>query len=182
MTTATLERPSKTRAGLRDAFSLDRRLSLAINPWKMRVRLSATQSIPSGGALVTIPFDTVDYDTTNSFNTATSQWTCPASGYYKMVGKANYSTGAGLKWALFLVRFYANGNRITEGVQVNAGDFTGTAGQILNTGYDTMTDDAPYINAGDVIDLRTTQQNSGGGAFTLNAGLFTYAVIHLLSG
>jgi hypothetical protein len=148
----------------------------------MRVRLSANQNLNSGGALVTIPFDTVDYDTSNSWNASTFQWTVPVSGYYKMVGKANISSGAGLKWFLILVRFYQNGTRITEGVQVNAGDYTGTAGVVLNAGYDTMTDDAPYLNAGDLIDLRVTQQNDAAGVKVLNSGLFTYALIHLLSG
>jgi hypothetical protein len=146
----------------------------------MRVRLSANQNL-NNNATVTIPFDIVDYDNTASWNPSTFQWKVPISGYYKMVGKANITAGAGLLWFVILVRFYANGNRITEGVQVNAGDFTGTVGSVLNTGFDTMTDDAPYLNAGDLIDLRVSQQNNAAAVKVLNSGLFTYALIHFLS-
>jgi hypothetical protein len=155
-----------------------------MNPWKMRAHMGATQSLAGTGEPATIcNLDTIDYDTANGFNITTHQYTVPAAGWWFIAGKVNLNVSVTTwKWLVWTARVYQNGNRVSEGVTVSVGDFTGTVGFVNNAGYDAMVTDLVYLNLGDLVDLRAAMVNSLSGAATIENNLFTYLTMHLVSG
>src|SRR5207302_6539051 len=117
-------------------YALDPVPRLPLNPWKVRVHMSATQSVPGTGEPATVVnLNTVDFDSANGFDTTTHQYTIPVSGYYQVNAKCHMTVGV---WGYveMIGRVYQNGVRISEGFQTNAGDFTsiGGGGFITQTG------------------------------------------------
>ncbi len=63
------------------------------NPHKFSVYRSAASSLPSGGTLSPIVFDTKVFDTGTNYDTSTGRFTAPIAGYYQF-NAYNYSTVA----------------------------------------------------------------------------------------
>src|SRR4029077_2194931 len=140
-----------------------------INPYKVRAHMSATQNLVGTGEPATIcNLDTIDYDTASGFNATTHQYKIPVSGYWFIAAKVNLNVSVTTwKWLVWVARVYRNGNRLSEGVTVSVGDFTGTVGFVNNAGYDAMVADLALLAAGDLVDLRAAMVNSLSGAATM---------------
>ena len=75
-------------------YALDPVPRLPINAWKMRVHMSATQSVPGTGEPATVVnLNTIDFDTANGFDTTTHQYTIPISGWYQVNAKCHMTVG-----------------------------------------------------------------------------------------
>src|SRR5438067_1347171 len=59
----------------------DTRMVLPMNPWKMRVKLSADQTTTDHNKTV-VNFGTVDYDHVNGFSTSSHTYTVSTAGYW----------------------------------------------------------------------------------------------------
>lgn len=155
---------------------------LPINPYKMRVHLSANQSIANSSP-TTVAFDTVDFGV---FSTGTNSYTIPLSGYYAVFVKLSWGTATQLT-IIYQATLLVNGVNAQGGSSfMPAGGFSTLAdGAVPGNAFETPISDLRFFNAGDVLTVQGNQTN--GGAVALNilgggaAGETSYWTMHLIS-
>jgi len=167
------------------AIHHDNRLVVSVNPWKMRVHMSANQTL-TAGVTATMALDTVDFDSANGFSTSANSYTVPVSGWYAIFCKASFTLGANLLNASVSASLLANGVGWQGGTTFTlAGAFTALAdGQLLSGSYDAQVNDQRHFNAGDVITVQVLQNNNAGSSQTLQGGASvdsSYLSMHLIS-
>lgn len=128
-------------------------------PYKARAYSSvAGQTIASGtGSFTQITLGSTSYDPNSNFNTSTSTYTVPVSGYYLVKGEIAYSPNAGLER---LIAIEQNGSIVSEATtQPN-----GTAGVWTSL----QVSDILYFSANDAITLYGRQDS--GSTLTIETG------------
>ncbi|MFJ5532510.1 hypothetical protein [Streptomyces sp. NPDC093261] len=103
-----------------------------------RVEQTVTSQNFSSGTHVIVP-DTVDWDPRNMWSAATSQFTIPISGKWRITGRVSvsYATGGGIRTAVLATR---NGTEFTRGFDALVGYFGGgtVADEFLFNANDTI--------------------------------------------
>jgi len=93
-----------------------------------------------------LKFDTKDFDTTNSYNTTTGQFTAPFTGYYLIQVTGRYTAGSGSGLDIF-----KNNATYARADEIN-GSTANAAGGI-----------PIFLNKNDVLDLRSGNSTTWGG-------------------
>jgi hypothetical protein len=183
VTATLLERPAKTLARLRDAFSLDRRLVITIAPWKMRVYLSSANQTALFNTTPTIAFDTVSSDPSNAFNTSTHGWKVPVDGDYQVdivVLCTPPATIGERSCYVALLSANAGGAAIASGAVSN---FYNAGGGSIFVGC--AVSGWVSLLQGDVVTAQFVPGTEATGSWTLNGGgigNFTYWSMHRING
>jgi hypothetical protein len=139
--------------------------SSALKAFRAHLASNTAANITGDGTLVTVPFDTVDYDTDSGYNTGTNIYTIPTGG--AGVWQVNYSVftyRTGGTNNVELLSFLINGSTSIRNYEM---DFE----TVQTSGELTLTSGAQYQFAdGDTIQI---QCNVGGGAKNIGfAGTF----------
>lgn len=142
-------------------FSVTKRHNSALNVANLktiacRAVQSSGQSI-ANSTLTKVTFDAAKtFDTHNTINTTTGEFTCPESGYYQINAMASLNTTAAT--ATFWLYLYKNG--------ANFAVHTVTIPNVANN-YAAGLSDVVQLNKGDIIDMRV--QHNTGSAKSLSA-------------
>lgn len=103
------------------------------------------------GALNTpqiVPFDTDINDPASAFDTGTSKWTCPETGYYDLQGDVTwYTTGtyAGSTVIPTHIQLYKNNSLLIDTYDQSVGTVANTRSVVISN---------EFLTAGDVLDIR----------------------------
>lgn len=122
-------------------------------PYKFAAYLASDTSTATGAK---IPFNTIDYDTGNNFNTSTNRFVAPVSGYYQITGVQRKSVAVS---TYVQIALYKNGVLYQYG---------GAFGSFTSAGsYGSMTVMEMYLNAGDYIEA----YDQGGSTSNTTSGI-----------
>ena len=159
----------------------DQRQVLPINPWKFRCQMSADQSLASAASPhVVVNYDTLDYDGVGGYDTTSHQYVVVTAGTYFLAAQVLWNPTGVMTWFIGNANVYVNGVK-----QPGANAVAGTTAGNVQTGtlYPVTIADSFLFNAGDVVTVQATQQNSAALAQSIKGGATnSYWCMHLISG
>lgn len=128
-----------------------------------RAYLASTQIIPTS-TVTTILLDTISFDSTNSFNVSTGEYTAQSSGKYRVTGQISFSDNA-------------SANNIQSRIHVNGTIRCMTTDNFLASATNRInTNDILDLVKGDVVTLEGFQ-DSGGDSSAIQNDFATYLAI-----
>jgi hypothetical protein len=164
--------------------SMQRSILLPANPYKMRVHMSANQSVPNNTS-PTVQFNTPDFDTANAFDTTAFAYTIPIDGYWAIYVKIPWAPAGNL------TNFTGSLSALLGGTgwqgstaYVESGTFSGTGGNVLINPYESILSDLKYFDKGNVISVQGFQVCAPAAAQNIQGGVAVdsaYFTMHLIS-
>lgn len=140
-------------------------LNFLVNPPIFLASASVTTSVPtnvSSNTLTRVTLNTTLVDNYGGFNSASSSYVAPVSGWYYCTGTVAYpSSGVGIR----VVAFFKNGSPYSPQAY---GMLPSTNSGWLAQGVQGT--QLMYLSQGDSVDLRTGQDSGG----TISTGSFSY--------
>lgn len=113
--------------------------------FRARLNAQTADTFTGDGTFVTVPIDTVDYDTASAFNTGTFQYTIPTTGFWQINYTVYPFRFGGVNTVCFLLLNVNSGGNLVRSFEVNYencqtnGELTLTSGmQNLFTAGDTL--------------------------------------------
>jgi hypothetical protein len=138
-------------------------------------KTAAAQSISNGGTAAIIVWDTKEFDSHNGMNTSTGVYTSQISGTYNVCSAIQYSraTVSITNNSLYDLAVYKNAAIVGYLDSVNfSSSGANTMGSIQLKGCRLVS-----AVAGDTVDIRTTNTNSGANAVLINSSAANYVSI-----
>lgn len=155
-TTAEWKTPSSSGTGsgtLVYDYTSPPTMSNVYNPYLCKVSTSNDVTGQPINTWFKVPLETIDFDLNNNYNTTTTVYTVPVSGYYHLLSKISfYSISAN---GFYNARIIQNGSNILASGSTNVGTYVAVP---LNT---TSVMDTRLLTSGDTIEVEASFSTSG---------------------
>jgi hypothetical protein len=153
-----------------------------LNLYRMRVYLGSAQSIASSATESVVNVDLaappLTFDTAAGWDSINHQYVVRLTGTYFVAGNVSCAPAGAMTWLV------VNGEIQVNGVAKAAANAVigNVTSVLLGTSYNALAYDSMDLVQGDVVTLRTSQQNDAGLSQPLNAhSKSTYLSLHLIS-